>query len=224
MRLLRLSALLFCFPAGGPALAQQPGNPPAHEDRDRPIQGAPLPAGWTTRPDGKATATAVRFVAMGTGWHATLGPATILYRAEDVVTGRFHTLASFTQTRAPQPPEGYGLFFGGQALDGAGQKYTYFLVRGDGTFLVKRREGEKTIGITKGWIPHRAVHKADAEGKATNKLEIDGKASADQFNFVINGQVVYSMDPKSIDPKGIIGLRINHNLEVHVDGFGIHRM
>ncbi|MGH7703644.1 MAG: hypothetical protein ACREMO_11150 [Gemmatimonadales bacterium] len=223
MRGLHLCAIILFSPAAGPVLAQQPGQP-AHEDHDQPVQGAPLAAGWTARPDGKATAAEVRFVAMGTGWHATLGPATILYRAQDAVTGRFHTLATFTQTPAPQHAEGYGLFFGGQALDGAGQKYTYFLVRGDGTFLVKRREGEKTIELTKGWIPHPAVHKADAEGKATNRLEIDGKASADKFNFAVNGQVVYSMDPKMVDPNGIIGLRINHNLEVHVDGFGVHRL
>ena len=62
----------------------------------------------------------------------------------DRANGPFHTLATFHQMKKLEHAEGYGLFMGGQALDGKGQKYTYFLVRDDGKYLIKRRDGEKT--------------------------------------------------------------------------------
>lgn len=227
----RLTALAALLALAAPVAAQQGEQQhdkaaAGHDhDRDKAVSGGgALPAGWSARADGSGALTNVKFVPMGNGYHVTLGPAVILYRDADKVNGPFHTLATFAQTRVPPHPEGYGLFFGGQALDGAGQKYTYFLVRGDGTFLIKRRDGEKTTTVTQGWTANPAINKADASGKASNKLEIDGKASADKVRFLVNGKVVYEGDPKDFDTNGLVGFRVNHNLDVHVDGFDIHRM
>jgi len=196
----------------------------AEGDKDKPVAGGgTLPAGWSARPDGEGDVKNIKFAVMEPGYHLTLGPATILYREKDRVNGPFHTLARFHQTKKPTHPEGYGLFFGGDALNAAGQKYTYFLVRGDGTFLIKRRNGDQTSEITKGWTAHPAVKKADAEGKATNLLEIDVKRDAARVDFKVNGQTVHTADPKSVDTKGIVGLRVNHNLDVHIEGFDIHQ-
>ena len=90
-------------------------------------------------------------------------------------SGPFHTLATFTQTKPSKHPEGYGLFLGGKGLDGAAQRYLYFLVRQDGSYLIKRREGEKTSDVSKGWVQHAAVKRPDAKGTATNLLEVDNK-------------------------------------------------
>ncbi|HET6345922.1 MAG TPA: hypothetical protein VFH51_13380, partial [Myxococcota bacterium] len=114
--------------------------------------GGAVPAGWSVRADDAAGAANVKVVEMGKGVHVTLGPAIILYQAKYAGSGPFHTLATFTLTKPAKHPEGYGLFYGGKALDGKGQKYTYFLVRQDGTYLVKQRDGEKTTEITKGWV------------------------------------------------------------------------
>jgi hypothetical protein len=159
---------------------------------------------------------------MGKGCHLTLGPATILYRASDKGTGSFHTLATFTQTKAPPHPEGYGLFFGGKALDGAGQQYTYFLVRGDGKYLIKRRDGERTTEVTP-WTAHPAIKPADAKGRTTNQLEIDTKRDSAKVVFKVNGQAVHTVDVKSLDVDGIVGIRANHNLDLHIEGFDVHR-
>ena len=207
--------------------AQETAPPPAHahdhEDKDKPVEGGgAVPAGWAVRADEGGTAN-VKVVPMGQGLHVTLGPAIILYRESHDGNGPFHTLATFTQTKNPSHPEGYGLFFGGKALNGAGQQYTYFLVRGDGTYLVKRREGEKTTQITKGWVADAAVHKADAKGTATNLLEIDAKRDPSKIVFKANGKPVYTMDAKAADVNGVVGLRVNHNLDVHVEGFDVHR-
>lgn len=194
------------------------------EDRDRAVQGGgSLPAGWTARTDGGGDLQNVKFVTMEPGYHLTLGPATILYREQDQVNGPFHTLATFHQMKKPKHPEGYGLIFGGQALNDSGQKYTYFLVRGDGTYLIKRREGDKTSEITKGWVTHPAIKKEDAQGKATNLLEIDAKQDPTKVVFKANGQTVHTADAKTTDVKGVVGLRANHNLDVHIEEFAVHQ-
>jgi hypothetical protein len=197
----------------------------AQADPDKPVAGGggSLPAGWSMRVDGKGDAKNVKVVSMGKGIHVTLGPAIILYRSATGGTGPFHTLATFTQTKPAEHPEAYGLFFGGKDLEGEGQSYTYFLIRQDGSYLVKRREGAKTSDISKGWTANAAVKKPDAKGSATNMLEVDNKLDPTKVTFKVNGQDVYTTDAKGIDVDGVVGLRVNHNLDVHVEGFDVHR-
>jgi hypothetical protein len=214
-----LAASLLVAP---PVVSQSQDSAQQHSDHMVPGDGT-LPVGWSARPDAEGDLKSVKFIVMEPGYHLTLGPATILYRERDKVTGPFHTLATFHQMKKLEHPEGYGLFFGGQALTGKGQKYTYFLVRDDGTYLIKRRDGEKTTEITKGWTAHSAVKKSDAEGKATNTLEIDAKQNPRKVDFKVNGQTVYSADSKSVALKGIVGLRANHNLDIHIEGFDVHK-
>jgi hypothetical protein len=205
------------------APAQSPDETP-RDDSDQAVEGGGvLPAGWSARPDGTGELKSVKFVTMEPGYHLTLGPATILYRKSDRANGSFHTLATFHQMKKLEHAEGYGLFMGGQSLDAKDQKYTYFLVRDDGTYLIKRRDGDKTSPVTKGWIAHPAVKKGDAEGKATNLLEIDAKQNPSKVEFKVNGQTVYTADAAKTTVKGIVGLRANHNLDLHVEGFDLHQ-
>jgi hypothetical protein len=196
----------------------------AQADPDRSVPGGGVfPAGWNVRTERNAPAAMVKFVAMGGGFHATMGPAAIMWRDADVATGNYHTVATFTQTKAPTHPEAYGLIFGGQHLGDSAQAYTYFLVRGDGQISIRRRAGyaNKPTAILE-WTPNDAVHKADAAGAATNELAVlikDGKAS-----FTVNGTEVYSTDAANVDAAGIVGYRVNHNLDVHVSAIGIHKM
>jgi hypothetical protein len=202
------------------AVAQSPDK----DHSDHAVEGGgALPAGWSARPDGTGDLKSVKFITMEPGYHLTLGPATILYRKADRANGSFHTLATFHQMKKLEHAEGYGLFMGGQALDGKDQKYTYFLVRDDGTFLIKRRDGDKTSEVTKGWTANAAVKKGDAEGKTTNLLEIDAKLNTSKIDFKVNGQTVYTADAKTTGVKGIVGLRANHNLDLHVEGFDLHQ-
>ncbi len=211
-----LPAMLLAAVAAAAPLAAQ-------DDKDQAVAGGgPLPAGWSARTDGGEPLANVKFVTMGTGVHATLGPAVILYRATDSATGEFHTVATFIQTRAPKHAEGYGLFIGGQALDRAGQKYTYFLVRGDGKFIIKRRNGPADPATIAPWTDNATIVKADANGVAKNELSI--LVSGKKVSFMVNGKEVYSAAAAAVDTRGIVGLRVNHNLDVHVDGFAVHRM
>ena len=191
-------------------------------DPDQAQQGGTVPAGWTVRAD-KGDASGAKIQTMGKGLHVTTGPAIILYRANTDGSGPFHTLATFTQTKPSKHPEGYGLFVGGKGLDGAAQQYVYFLVRQDGSYLIKRRDGEQTSDVSKGWVQSAAVKKPDAKGSATNLLEVDNKRDPTRVAFLVNGQEVYSTPAAGMALDGIVGLRVNHNLDVHVDGFDVHR-
>ncbi len=220
MRTVTFAGLILTLLGAPPATAQSHEQ----EDSDHVVAGGgTLPAGWSARPDATGDLKSVKFVTMEPGYHVTLGPATILYRKSDQANGPFHTLATFHQMKKLKHSEGYGLFMGGQGLDGKDQKYTYFLVRDDGSYLIKRRDGDKTSEVTKGWTASPAVKKGDAQGKTTNLLEIDAKQNPSKVEFKVNGKTVHTVDAKSMDVKGIVGLRVNHNLDLHVEGFDLHQ-
>jgi hypothetical protein len=228
-----MKALALLVLIAAPVAAQTPAYPatpaapaaaamPAHNaDPDKNVQGGALPAGWAGRTDRGQPLSGAKFEAMGGGWHVTTGPAVILYQPAEVVTGNFHTLATFTQVKAPAHPESYGMFIGGKTLDGDAQSYIYVLVRGDGAYMIKKRVGATVTSIVE-WTPSPAVVKADSAGKATNKIEV--QATGGKLTFSINGTQVHSMEATAAETNGIIGLRVNHNLEVHVAGFAVHHI
>jgi hypothetical protein len=207
-------------------LAAQGGRP---SDPDNKVAGGgTVPAGWSYRLEDPAASIAnAKFVAMGpNGLHFTTGPAGIYWREADAVSGAFHTVATFIQTKAPMHPEAYGLFVAGKDLKGAGASYIYLIVRGDGMFSIRQggAAGTPSTNITQGnrngWSPDDAVAKQDSAGKASNKLEIssDGKT----LKFMVNGKTVHEMPAPA--GGGLVGIRMNHNLDVHIDGFAVHKM
>lgn len=210
--LLTLAVLAIAAPAGAQTSKQA--------DPDDTVQGAALPAGWSARLDrAGAPANAVEFVVMGTGFHATMGPAAIFWNPKMAAKGAYRASGTFTQTKAPRHPEAYGLILGGRHLDTDAQDYLYFLVRQDGKFLVKHRAGAETHTLVD-WTEHAAVNKADAAGKATNALRIDVGEKA--VTFIVNGQEVRTVERvPSMNTDGLVGLRVNHNLDVHIADFAV---
>ncbi|MBI4419710.1 MAG: hypothetical protein HY560_02715, partial [Gemmatimonadetes bacterium] len=126
-------------------------------------------------------------------------------------------------TKAAQHAEGYGLFVGGKNLQSAAPTYTYFLVRQDGQFIIKQFTGAgQPAFVNDGWTAHAAVNKPDANGKQTNELAIG--VSTGKASFTVNGKEVFSTDASKLSTDGIVGLRVNHNLDVHVGGFAVKKM
>ena len=124
---------------------------------------------------------------MGGGVHFMTGPAGIYYKPSDKATGAYETHATFTQMAPAAHPEAYGLFIGGANLDGATQKYTYFIVRQDGKYMIKRRAGADTPTVID-WTDSAAIKKPGADGKMTNTLAI--QVAADKVHFLVNGTEV----------------------------------
>jgi len=201
----------------------------AQADPDRPVAGGgTLPPGWHARTDGNRPLTNVKFDSMSVGHHVTLGPATIFWRDADNATGSYTAEAKFWQFPSDthrDHREGYGLFIGGSALAAAGQRYTYFLIRDDGMFLVKRRMGDSTWAVTKGWTASDAVAKRDsgANVATTNPLEntLTIRVTPTDATFLVNGKIVYKANASDVDSKGIVGFRVNHNLNVHLGALEI---
>jgi hypothetical protein len=201
------------------ALAATIGGAQRQSDPDKMQAGGTLPAGWSARLDnGSTKPDGVKITPMGGGLHFQSGPAGIYYKPGDRKSGSYTVSATFTQLEPAAHPEAYGLFIGGSALDGADQRYTYFLVRQDGKFLVKKRTGATSPTVTS-WTENPAVKKADASGKMTNVLAVN--VDKDKVHFLVNGAEVSALPTSDIDTNGIVGLRVNHNLNVHVDGFSV---
>ena len=136
--------------------------------------------------------------------------------AVQVGVGNYTIKGTFVLQKPSGHTNYYGLIFGGSDLDNAKQSYTYFLVAQDGTFLIKKREGEATSDVVKK-TPNDAVKKPGADGKSTNALEV--RVGADKIDYVVNGTVVSSSPKAGTKTDGLVGIRVNHLLEVHIDGF-----
>jgi hypothetical protein len=187
---------------------------------------AQAPQGWKMRVDRSTAASdpdapgPIKFVTQGAGFHATNPQAAVYWNPANTVTGAYTLKGTFTQMARSGHTNYYGLVFGGSALEGPQQAYLYFVVAQDGTWLVKRRDGDATPLVTQK-TPSDAVKQLDASQKATNALEV--RVGADKVDFVVNGTVVHT-EPKTgalAKTDGIYGIRINHLLEVQVDGFGV---
>lgn len=193
-----------------------------HHDPDKKADGgAPLPAGWTGRTDkDNAKLADAKFVAMGSGFHVTSGPAAIYWNPSHATKGHYVATTSITQTKAPAHPEAFGMFFMGKKLDTPQLDYAYFLVRGDGKVMVKHRAGAETHTIMN-WTEHAAVKKADANGKSTNVLTVDA-SKPDSVRLMVNGAQVAALAGGHLgSTDGMVGLRVNHNLDVHIGEFTV---
>jgi len=204
--------------AAMPLLAQHPAEHGADPDKKMAGPGT-LPSGWKGRLDsGDKTLAGVKASQMGGGVHFMTGPAGIYYKPADKGTGAYETHATFTQMEPAAHPEAYGLFIGGANLDAAGQKYTYFIVRQDGKYMIKRRAGADTPTVVD-WTDSAAIKKPDSSGKMSNTLAVD--VGREKVRFLVNGTEVTSVDASKVDTAGTPGLRVNHNLNLHVEGFSV---
>jgi hypothetical protein len=177
--------------------------------------GGVFPSGWSARMDEGGTPAQVKLETMSPGWHVTTAAAAILYRDRDSVTGSYEVSSKLHLF--PEEPghlEAFGIFLGGRDLQGPDQRYTYFLIRGDGSFKLKRRAGGAAADLTRDWTPSPAIVKGKADGPVANVLSV--VVGRDKASFRVNGHEVYSTPRAAIDADGIAGLRINHNLSVHV--------
>lgn len=198
-------------------LAAQAGND--HGPGKKLEHGGSLPPGWAARVD-EGTVSQVELTAMAPGWHATTATSTIFYRAQDQASGAYEVTSKLHLfPEGPGHREAFGIFIGGKDLQGANERYTYFLIRGDGTYKVKRRAGASATDITKDWTPNAAIVKAKPDGSVANALSI--AVAKDRVSFRVNGTEVYAAPAGSVDTDGIAGLRINHNLSIHVENLTI---
>src|SRR2546428_6676305 len=132
------SARLLVAALFGLASASWLSRLPAQADPDAKVKGGgAFPPGWHVRTDKNKPTADVRFVRMGGGFHVTLGPAVVLWRDADRATGSYTVAATFTQTKNPRHPEGYGLIIGGSRPRDARKPHTHLLGRGGGALPIQ---------------------------------------------------------------------------------------
>src|SRR5262245_51764391 len=156
---------------------------------------AQTPQGWKMRVDRSTAASDpdapgnIKFVTMGSGFHATNPQAAVFWNPANTVAGPYTLKGTFTLMKPSGHNNYYGLVFGGDGLEGAQQSYLYFVIAQNGTWLIKRRDGDATSTVSPK-TPNDAVKKPDSSGKSTNALEV--RVGADKIDFVVNDAVVHS--------------------------------
>jgi hypothetical protein len=179
-------------------------------------------SGWKVRVDRSTNAQdpdntpELKFMAMGKGFHVTGGPAGTFWNPANNATGNYTAKATFTLLKPSSHTNYYGLMFGGKDLDGPGQTYSYFVVAQNGTFLIRQRKGDQTVDV-QGRMANAAIKQPDAQGSSVNALEV--RVAGDTVSYVVNGTVVHTTPKSAVGTDGLAGFRINHVLDVQVDGF-----
>ena len=190
-----------------------------------------LPENWMVKFDasaGTAPATAVSFETMAGGYHVKSGPAAVYYNTKEVGSGVYSIEATFKQTRSMEH-EAFGLIIGGHNMQDSTQNYLYFVIKpSNGVMLIAHRKGwaarTKAIVPENTTTPEAAINRDAADGSATNTLLIH--VAKDTVHFAINGKVVKAIAKSDLDgatTDGQTGLRINHNMDLHISGWAFKK-
>ncbi len=190
---------------------------------------AQAPAGWQVRIDRSTNAADpddvpdVKVATVGKGFRVTGGPAGTYWNAANTAKGSYTVRATFNLMKPSGHVNYYGIVFGGSNLTGANQQYLYFLVAQNGAFIVRQRTGEKVADVVSRATAHPAVRQPGADGTSANALEV--RVGAAQIEYVVNGQVVHTTPKTGLTAQtdGSAGVRINHVLDVTVDGFQLQQ-
>jgi hypothetical protein len=185
-------------------------------------------AGWKQRVDASTEAADpdpagdVKFTAIPGGFHTANPKAAVFYHPSNTASGTYTLKGTFAQNARSSHVNYLGFVFGGKDLSGPMESYTYFLVAPqNGTWLVKQRTGADTKQVLPK-APNDAIVKLDANGKATNTIEV--RVAADKIDYVVNGTVVGSSPKAGINTDGVWGLRVNHALpDVSITGLSVSK-
>lgn len=178
------------------------------------------PAGWRVLID-ESNAT-LGVMPTEKGFQLTGGPG-LFFNPANSVKPIYRVRATFTQTKAVDKPTYYGLFFGGNDMEGAKPTYVYFAIGQDGTFIIRHREGTDVHEMDKSL--HFAIRRPDASGKAANTLEVQVAPTA--VSYLVNGAVVDATPTRAgmgsytetAKIGGVVGVRIDAPIDVQVEGF-----
>lgn len=160
------------------------------------------------------------FVNMTPGWHITTGPAGIFYHPDAMAEGNYTLEASIHLFDPGERLEAYGVFMGGQNLEGDDISYDYFLLRNSGETLIKRRTGAET-SIIQDWTASDAVGTFGPETDGSVKNDLLVNVGSETVTFSVNGTEVASAARDEVMTDGVVGLRINHALNVHVSNLKV---
>lgn len=187
-----------------------------------------VPENWVVRVDRGRDATIsadkqdadIWFVNMVPGWHITSGPAAIYYHPASNAEGTYRAESVIHLFEPSRNREAFGIFVGGNNLENENQSYLYFLLRNTGEFLVKRRTGDDTE-VVKNWssAPSMVRWTPDAGESVKNTLAV--VVGESEVSFLVNGEQVHTAPRGQLDTDGMVGLRVNHGLNLHISDLSV---
>ena len=185
---------------------------------------AQSPQGWKVRVDHSQNASdpdntpQLLFKPMGKGLHVKGGPAGTFWNGM-TASGNYTLKATFNLQEPSNHTNYYGLIFGGSNLDAASQSYSYFVIAQNGMFLVRHHQDAENVTDVVRRQVHPAVRQPGADGKSSNTLEV--RVNGDTVSYVVNGTVVQSGPKGGLKTDGLVGVRVNHVLDVQFEGFEV---
>lgn len=226
-----LSLLLAVSAVASPAFSQ---GAPAPPDPEAP-RGEDLttPADWRIRLDkpdsevvvGDDDSADIFFVSMVPGWHITTGPRAIFWHPGLAAEGTWRAESTIFFFDPGERNEAYGIFFGGQDLEGDAIAYDYFVLRNGaagsgGQYLIKRRRGTETE-VIHDWTAHEAIATFGPESEDSVKNVLAVEVGEESVRFSVNGTQVATVPRAEVSTDGHVGLRINHHVNVHVSDVSV---
>lgn len=205
-----LAALAATLMIGGPGLTPLPAQvapPPGWRwGTDHPVR---MTSEWNL-PD-----STWRFVQMAPGWHITTRPGALMYDPSVQASGNY-VLESVQILFPGTTQSGYGLFFGGRELDGAGGAggaYFTFLLRRDGHITVEAHR-QSTTTILVPWTAAPSIQQVTGDMTARNVLTVVSRP--DSVVFEVNAVAVAALGRGDLAPDGFFGFRTGADLNLHV--------
>jgi hypothetical protein len=222
------SALAVAVPAVH-LLAQGGAQGKQADEKDRAVAGGGITVpGWTGKIDAASakqgrTINDSKFAQAGQDFHLEVGPAASYWNPKNVAKGDYTVKATFKNVKSEAGhPHSAGLFIAGQAMDTENPTYVYCVAYTDGSFLVRQFNGTPKPAQLAAKTANPAVKGPDASGGATN--DIAWVVKGGKADCQINGTSVGSYDLATLKLSsldGIYGIRVTHNMNLDVAGFGM---
>jgi len=201
------------------------------QDADRKVAGGGITVkGWQGKEDSGnkqgLTVTDSKFAPEGSGFRLTTGPAAIYWNPANTAKGDYTVKATFKEPKQSyNHPHPFGVFIGGNKLDSDQQSFVYCVAYRDGTYVIRQFNGPTATTLARK-TAHAAINKASGpEAEVTN--EVGWAVKGNRAECVINGQAVQGFDKTELvgagkleSTDGIYGIRVSHNSDATVTGFG----
>ncbi len=205
----------------------------SQEEKDRAVTGGGIAAaGWTARLDARSikqgrTITDSKFTQQGADLVLNIGPAATYWNPKNVAKGDYTVKATIKNLKSNAGhPHSAGIFIGGQGMDSdATQAYTYCVAYTNGAALIRQFNG--TAPATTIFGGNRAEHinpavKPEGPDGATNEIAWTVKGGVATCS--INGTVIAAVEAgKMPSTDGIYGIRVTHNVDMTISGFGLSK-
>jgi len=204
----------------------------AQDDADRKVVGGITAPGWTGKEDAGnkqgLTVKDSKFAVEGKGFRLTTGPAALYWNPANKAAGDYTVKATFSEAEQTyNHPHPFGVFIGGSALDSATPEALYCAAYRNGNYIIRMFSGGKRVDIVGRPLAHEAVKKAETP-KSPVVQEVGWTVKGDAVSCVINGTAVWTGTKADVtgagkltSTDGIAGIRVSHNSDALVTGFGV---